>query len=154
VFPGAPVEFEVLADADDGGGVGVAEVRLRIDGTAWIDALGRTGDQVPPYRFGDLSFASDGMHVLELEAIDHFGNVAFANATILVGKVGDSETDTGGSGESDGGSATSGHVDVSDPGCSCATGPGCRPLSSLLWVVVLWGCSQMPWTTRGNSKSC
>lgn len=152
-FPGAPVEFEVLADADDGGGVGVAEVRLRIDGTAWIDALGRTGDQVPPYRFGDLSFASDGMHVLELEAIDHFGNAAFANATIIVGEVGDSETDTGG-GESGGETESSAHVDPPDPGCSCASGPGRRPLSSLLWVVFLWGCTQVPRATRGTSKSC
>jgi hypothetical protein len=153
VFPGAPVIFEVLAEADDGGGVGVAEVRLRIDGTAWIDALGRTGDQVPPYRFGDLSFATDAIHVLELEAIDHFGNVAMASATIVVGDVDDSETEGGGS-ESSGESDTGGHMDSSDPGCSCATGHGRRPLGSLLWVVILWSCSHVVWNTRGTSKSC
>jgi hypothetical protein len=141
VFPGAPVEFEVLAEAEDGGGVGVAEVRLRIDGIAWIDALGRTGDQVPPYRFGDLSFASDGMHVLELEAIDHFGNVATSNATIIVGEVSDSETDTGNS-ESDGETETTGSVDAPGDGCSCSTGPKPSPLASLLlMLMILCGCS-------------
>jgi hypothetical protein len=141
VFPGAPVEFVLLAEADDGGGVGVQEVRLRIDGIAWIDALGRTGDQVPPYRFEDLSVASDGLHVLELEAIDHLGNVALATATIAVGDVGDSETDTGGSESDDGASEseTTGSVDAAGEGCACAGEPRHGPLAGLLSILLCGG---------------
>jgi MYXO-CTERM domain-containing protein len=148
VFPGAPVEFEVLAEADDGSGVGVAEVRLRIDGTAWIDALGHTGDEVPPYRFADLSFASDGIHVLELEAIDHFGNVALANATIVVGEISDSETDSGVS-ESDGESDTTGSMNVPADGCSCTTGSEGGPLAGLL-LLALCGRLRMPTSPRSR----
>jgi hypothetical protein len=136
VFPGAPIVLEVLAEADDVGGVGVAEVRLRIDGIDWIDALGRAGDQVPPYRFEDVAFSIDGAHELELVAIDAFGNVGEANATIVVGDVDDSET-SGGESESDGESETGGEMDSSDPGCSCATGPGHGPLGGLLGLLLL-----------------
>jgi hypothetical protein len=149
VFPSAPVVFEVLAEADDDGGVGVQEVRLRIDGSAWVDALGRTGDQVPPYRFGDLGFAGDGMHVLELEAIDHFGNVAQANATIVVGEVGDSETDSGDGESDDGESETTGSVDAPGDGCSCATEPRHGSLASLL-MIILCGCGR----GRATSRRC
>jgi hypothetical protein len=147
VFPGAPVVFEVLAEADDGGGVGVAEVRLRVDGVDWIDAFGRSGDQVPPYRFADLSIATDGAHVLELEAIDYFGNVATASVTIVVGEVGDSETDDGGSSESTGESETGGSGDSPPEGCSCASGGDRMAFAGCL---LIFGC----YAFRRASKPC
>ena len=145
VFPGAPVLFEVLAEADDGEGVGVAEVRLRIDGVDWIDALGRTGDQVPPYRFEDLSFSSDGVHELELVAIDHFGNVGEASATIVVGEAGESgetetETESGGVETESGGVETetgpSTDDGTRDPSCNC-TSTGDRSASAWFLIAIM-----------------
>jgi hypothetical protein len=137
-FPGAPIVFEVLAEADDGSGVGVAEVRLRIDGVDWIDALGRTGDEVPPYRFADVSVASDGVHELELVAIDHFGNLAQANATIVVGEVGDTETGDEDS-ESEGESETDGADELPPDGCGCAIEREPGALARVLLIFIACG---------------
>lgn len=137
VFPSAPVNFTVLAEADDGSGVGVAEVRLRIDGAEWIDALGRTGDQVPPYRFDGLTFETEGVHTLELLAIDHLGNVGQASAAIVVGEAGGSETD-GGETESGGETETGATADDStQSGCNCKTAPRERTFPWLIVVLIV-----------------
>lgn len=117
VLPGPPIVFGVLAEADDGGGVGVAQLRLRIDGEPWPLV-----DEVPPYRFDGVEIDIAGTHLLELEAIDAFGNLASVGANIVVGEVGDDESGTDESGGESGDDADTGTSSGSDDG---ATAPGC-----------------------------
>jgi hypothetical protein len=143
VFEAAPVEFDVLAEAEDAG-VGVRELRLLVDGEPWLDRFGREGfDQVPPYRFEAVRFEVEGPHTLTLVAVDHFDNVGTVSATIFVGELpGDTggddetETDTGGVPPS-----------PSEPGCACASGPASSgPLGlSLVLLSGLWALLSAFW---------
>ncbi|PRQ05027.1 Trypsin [Enhygromyxa salina] len=136
-LPSAPIELDVLAAADDDG-VGVAEVRLAIDGAPWLDAFGLASvDQVPPYRFEGVSLAEDGEHLLELEAVDWLGNRAVVGATIIVGDPGD-ETGEGTTDETETGATTSSEaMDDGDGACNCTSQPGAPALPGLAALVSL-----------------
>jgi MYXO-CTERM domain-containing protein len=141
VLPDAPVELDVLAEADDGpAGVGVAQLRLRVDGAPWIDALGQPAvDEVPPYRFADVRFETEGPHLLELEAVDYFGNLGEASVMIFVGAPGD---------EGETGSETGTSTDTSTEGddenggtCQCSSSTPSPALPAALALLVAIGLS-------------
>lgn len=138
----APIEIEVIGEAQDVG-VGVAELRLFVDGEIWVDTLGREAvDQVPPYRFEDVRFELGGPHTLTLEAVDHFGNASTASAMIIVGESSSDETgepdETGEDGESSDESSGA-PVDETSSGCGCTSARprGGGALLLLLSVVAL-----------------
>ncbi|HLT36328.1 MAG TPA: trypsin-like serine protease [Enhygromyxa sp.] len=96
MFDGEQIELEVIGEADDlpHGSAGVARVRLLVDGAPWLDELGREAvDEVPPYRFEGVRLEAAGPHAITLVAIDHFGNVGEATATIVLVSPSDDETD-------------------------------------------------------------
>ena len=141
-FPTGSLITSVLAEASDAG-VGVASVQLRVDGQPWLDELGLDADEVPPYRFNSVMVIGEGPHLLELVAVDHFGNVAEASATILLetsgaGETGETGTDEAGSSDTGQatGSDTSGDQAESGRGsCACTSGaPGSPPLALLVWL--------------------
>lgn len=120
-FPeGAPLSFDVLAEAEaEDGGVGVRELRLLVDGAAWVDTLGREAvDEVPPYQFDDIKLELDGLHTLTLEAIDHFDNHSSTSVMVMLGEEPGGETgdefgtDTGAGAE---------EMALEPSGCSCAS---------------------------------
>jgi MYXO-CTERM domain-containing protein len=138
VFQAAAVVFGLLAEASDAG-VGVAQVRLSVDGAAWITELGQVAvDEVPPYRFDSILIDGPGEHLLELEAIDHFGNSSTASAVILLaGGDGDGDGDTDSDGDT--GTETGMETDAAPAdddaadGCQCASeGPPAPMLASLI----------------------
>ncbi|HVI00639.1 MAG TPA: trypsin-like serine protease, partial [Enhygromyxa sp.] len=135
---GAPVEIDVLGEAQDLG-VGIAELRLSIDGQPWIDGLGRAAvDQVPPYRFEGVALELDGAHTITLEAVDHFGNASTASATIMLGEP--SSDDTGESGESGESGDTSEETPADpagDSSCACTSEHPRDPAAPLLLLSAL-----------------
>ncbi|PRP93870.1 trypsin-like serine protease [Enhygromyxa salina] len=140
-FAGTGLVFTVLAEASDAG-VGVAQVRLSVDGAAWVDALGQAAvDEVPPYRFDSILIAETGEHLLELEAIDYFGNSSTASAVItLTEPSGDGDGDPG-DGDSGAGATTTdtGAAPPDDEGgdCQCASEGDGVPVHALGSLVLL-----------------
>jgi MYXO-CTERM domain-containing protein len=128
-FDAAPLELDVLGEAEDLG-VGVAELRLSIDGVA--EGI----DQVPPYRFEAVGVESDGPHTITLEAIDHFGNASAASATIIVGEPSAEDTGETGNTESSTSDETGPANDETASGCSCASHRDPPPFALLLAVIV------------------
>jgi hypothetical protein len=131
-FDGAPVELDVLGEAEDGG-VGVAELRLAIDGSAWAV------DQVPPYRFEAVGFESDGAHTITLEAVDYFGNASMASATIIVGEPPTETEDTGDTSDTDESTSeeTGPAGDEAATSCACSHHRSAPPLALLLSASLL-----------------
>ncbi|KIG15069.1 Trypsin precursor [Enhygromyxa salina] len=138
-FPAAAVVFNVLAEASDAG-VGVARVELSVDGAPWLTPLGQVAaDEVPPYRFEGVEVQATGEHLLELKAIDYFGNSSTASAVItLEGPSGDGDTTTDtGEATTDTGDGPPG--DDTGGGCHCASDQDARPLPALLGLLGLFG---------------
>lgn len=117
----APVELDVIGEAQDSG-VGVAQLRLLVDGVVWIDALGREAvDQVPPYRFEGVHVELDGLHTLTLEAVDHFGNASTTSAMILVGEPSSDESSDTSEESSDEAPADPSEDAGEAAGCGCSS---------------------------------
>lgn len=132
----APIEIEVIGEAQDSG-VGVAQLRLLIDGEPWLDALGREAiDEVPPYRFERVRLQSDGPYTLTLEAVDHFGHRSSASAMIMVGEPSSDSGETSEeSGESSDDAAAADEHTSTGCGCSSANPTGLAALALLLGVL-------------------
>lgn len=127
----APAELDVEVVAADRGW-GVREVRLELDGEAWLDAWQRQArDETPPYAFAGLEIAAPGEHAIVAIAEDWAGNLT-ASAPVLVQVGGDEtgdETGTGSESETETDTDTEGtsegtsEDESSDAGaCSCETG--------------------------------
>ncbi len=137
VFELAPAEVPVSVSADDGDGVGVASVRLLVNGQEFAG----NHDAAAPYEW-PMVFPK-GVYTLTALAVDFEGNEALS-APVVIGveqapEGDETESSTAGIG-SDGGSDVSGGESVggggSEPidGCSCSSdgdGGGGRGLAVL-----------------------
>lgn len=124
-YSNAPARFDVVVDADDGDGVAVLSVALRVDGEVVAsESIASPIDQPPSWVLAELELA-EGTHELDAIATDYWGNVGVSEPVTII--VGDGDAPDGGAPDGPAGEA----------GCTCTAGQPRAGLTELGMLVLL-----------------